>query len=96
MCWRWQRRCAPKLLPVDSHFTISFGVHHSLSSVPMVEVALCPADSLNTAQCRRRGDEVVPWQGASMAFSYFDSINSEQLWQRHSSTGTTGDSLEQY
>ncbi|XP_065351914.1 uncharacterized protein jvl [Cloeon dipterum] len=72
------------------------GVHHSLSSVPMVEVALCPADSLNTAQCRRRGDEVVPWQGASMAFSYFDSINSEQLWQRHSSTGTTGDSLEQY
>ncbi|XP_059468382.1 uncharacterized protein LOC132192436 [Neocloeon triangulifer] len=67
----------------------------SLGSVPLVEVALCPADSLNTAHCRRRGEEMVPWQGASMAFSYFDSINSEQLWQRHS-TDTNGDSLEQY
>lgn len=71
--------------------------------VPMVEVALCPADSLNMVQqCRRKLLAVAteeeqalltPWHGASMAFSYFDSINSEQLWQRHSPT-TGDDSLD--
>jgi len=69
----------------------------SLSSVPMVEVAMCPADSLNMAQCRKllaqTGDELTPWQGASMAFSYFDSINSEQLWMRNSASNGD-DSLE--
>jgi hypothetical protein len=56
----------------------------------MVEVALCPADSLRMAhQCQKLMNH-EPWQGTSMAFSYFDSINSEQLWQRR----TAADSLE--